>query len=133
MHNLVSATLIIVAVIHLLPLPGVLGQARLAALYGVSLNDPNLVLLEVRVRTAEFWEGPSSLIGKLLTFVVARATGNEEVLGENRILDLTGARKTLRAPPSSAQGKKKVATKTATKAATKRTKKPAKKVAADRK
>ena len=135
----------------------------LKAFFPKGNHDPNLVLLEVRVRTAEFWEGPSSLIGKLLSFVVARATGNQEALGENRILDLTGARKTLRAPPSSAQAKragrkapaksgppavkpaarkptKKAATKPATKATTKaatkntkNTKKPAKKVAARRK
>ena len=45
MHHIVSAALIIAAVIHLLPVPGVLGRARLQALYGVSLDDPNLVLL----------------------------------------------------------------------------------------
>ncbi len=78
----------------------------LKAFFPKGKDDPNLVLLEVRVRTAEYWEGPSSLIGKLLTFVVARATGNEEVLGENRILDMTGTRTTLRPPPSSAQAKR---------------------------
>ena len=45
MNTIVSATLIIAAVIHLLPLPGVLGRARLEALYGVPLIDANLVLL----------------------------------------------------------------------------------------
>ena len=45
MHHVVSATLIITAVIHLLPVSGVLGQAQLQGLYGVSLDDPNLVLL----------------------------------------------------------------------------------------
>lgn len=78
----------------------------LKAFFPEGKDDPNLVLLEVRVRTAEYWEGPSSLIGKLLTFVVARATGNQEVLGENRILDMTGTRTTLRSPPSSAQAKR---------------------------
>ncbi len=78
----------------------------LKAFFPKGKDDPNLVLLEVRVRTAEYWEGPSSLIGKLLTFMVARATGNEEVMGENRILDMTGARKTSRLPPSSEQAKR---------------------------
>ena len=78
----------------------------LKAFFPKGKDDPNLVLLEVRVRTVEYWEGPSSLIGKLLTFVVARATGRQEVMGENRILDMTGVRKTSRLPPSSEQAKR---------------------------
>jgi hypothetical protein len=42
---LVSASLIIVAVIHLLPLVGVLGTDRLAALYGIPFAEPNLAIL----------------------------------------------------------------------------------------
>ena len=45
MRYLVSAMLVIVAVIHLLPLSGVLGGERLAALYGMPFNDPNLAIL----------------------------------------------------------------------------------------
>jgi len=45
MRHIVSAMLLLVALIHLLPLAGVLGAARLAALYGVQLGDPNLVIL----------------------------------------------------------------------------------------
>jgi hypothetical protein len=37
--------LIVVAVIHLLPLSGVLGPARLAALYGIAFDEPNLQIL----------------------------------------------------------------------------------------
>lgn len=99
----------------------------LKAFFPKGKDDPNLVLLEVRVRTAEYWEGPSSLIGKLLTFVVARATGKEEVMGENRILDMTGARKTLRKPA------KKVVKKAAKKVVEKAARKPAKKATARRK
>jgi hypothetical protein len=36
---------VVVGVIHLLPLPGVLGADRLAALYGVVVDEPNLSLL----------------------------------------------------------------------------------------
>jgi len=45
MRHLVSAMLIVVAVIHLLPLSGVLGPARLAALYGIAFDEPNLQIL----------------------------------------------------------------------------------------
>lgn len=45
MRHLVSAMLLIVCIIHLLPLPGVLGSERLAALYGVSFAEPNLAIL----------------------------------------------------------------------------------------
>jgi len=45
MRYLVSAMLVVVAVIHLLPVSGVLGSERLAALYGVSFSEPNLAIL----------------------------------------------------------------------------------------
>jgi hypothetical protein len=44
-HYLVSATLVVVGFIHLLPLSGVLGGARLSAVYGISFNEPNLLIL----------------------------------------------------------------------------------------
>ena len=43
--HLVTATLLLVAVIHLLPLVGVLGAARLRALYGLDSPDPTTLLL----------------------------------------------------------------------------------------
>lgn len=45
MRYLVSAMLIVVGVIHLMPLPGVLGGERLAALYGLSIEQPDLAIL----------------------------------------------------------------------------------------
>jgi hypothetical protein len=44
-QRVVQITLIVVGVIHLLPLPGVLGGERLAALYGLSFAEPNVALL----------------------------------------------------------------------------------------
>jgi hypothetical protein len=41
----VTAALLVAAVIHLLPLVGVLGAARLEALYGMPVTDPNLAIL----------------------------------------------------------------------------------------
>lgn len=45
MRYVVTVTLVVVAIIHLLPLSGVLGNERLAVLYGVSFNEPNLSIL----------------------------------------------------------------------------------------
>lgn len=45
MHRVVSAMLLVVAVIHLLPLAGVMGSGQLASLYGVPFTDPNLAIL----------------------------------------------------------------------------------------
>ena len=45
MNRALSACFLIVAVIHLLPLAGVLGASRLAALYGLVVAEPNLEIL----------------------------------------------------------------------------------------
>jgi hypothetical protein len=45
MRFVVTAVLIIVAAIHALPVAGVLGATRLAQLYGITADDPNLELL----------------------------------------------------------------------------------------
>lgn len=45
MRYLISAMLVIVGVIHLLPVAGVLGSERLASLYGISVVEPNLAIL----------------------------------------------------------------------------------------
>jgi len=67
-------------------------------------DDPNLMLIEVEVDTVEYWDGPGSWIGKALTFAVARVTGNDDVMGENRIVDLRSGRS--RKPPSSDTAKR---------------------------
>ncbi len=45
MKLLVPTTLVLVALLHALPLAGVLGAARLSVLYGVDARDPALELL----------------------------------------------------------------------------------------
>lgn len=64
MKYLVSLALLVVGFIHLLPLSGVAGSERLAALYGLSFDDPNLAIL-MRHRAV--------LFGLLGAFMVAAA------------------------------------------------------------
>lgn len=45
MRHIVTLALLIVGTIHLLPLSGALGGERLAALYGIAFDEPNLALL----------------------------------------------------------------------------------------
>ena len=45
MNRVVSLALVVAAVIHLLPLSGVLGSERLAALYGISFEEHNIEIL----------------------------------------------------------------------------------------
>lgn len=66
MRYLVSAMLVVVGVIHLLPLSGVLGSERLAALYGLSFSDPGLAIL-MRHRAVLF-----GLLGLFLVFAAFR-------------------------------------------------------------
>jgi hypothetical protein len=62
MHYLISAMLLLVGIIHLLPLSGVLGAERLASLYGLSFNEPNLAIL-MRHRAVLF-----GLLGAFLVY-----------------------------------------------------------------
>ena len=45
MRSFVTIAVLLVALIHALPLLGVLGAARLTGLYGIALADPNLEIL----------------------------------------------------------------------------------------
>jgi hypothetical protein len=45
MRFVVPTILILVAIIHALPILGVLGAAKLTELYGITVRDPNLELL----------------------------------------------------------------------------------------
>lgn len=97
-------------------------------------DDPNLTLIEVSVRTIEYWDGPGTWLGKAATFLAARITGNDDLMGENRIVDL-GSGRSVKPPGSDRPGTrsapnpaKSAAQKTAKKAAPKTTKSaPAKK------
>lgn len=60
MNTLLTGALLIGAVIHLLPLPGVLGKGSLSKLYGLTTPDPGVELL-LRHRAVLF-----GLLGTLL-------------------------------------------------------------------
>ena len=70
----------------------------LKAFFPKGKTDPNLALIEVALHTAEYWDGPSTLVGKAIGFVLARVTGNDDVMGKTRIVDLETGRS--RKPPS---------------------------------
>lgn len=53
MQYVLTAALVVVAIIHLLPLPGLLGAGKLEVLYGISVADRNLEIL-MRHRAAMF-------------------------------------------------------------------------------
>lgn len=77
----------------------------LKAFFPKGKDDPNLVLLEVEPRTVEYWDGPGTWIGKVVAFVIARVTKREEVMGENRLLDLRSKPARSRLPPSHADAR----------------------------
>jgi hypothetical protein len=62
MQYLVPTVLLIAALIHFLPLVGVLGAAKLSILYGISIQDPNLEML-MRHRAVLF-----GLLGAFLAY-----------------------------------------------------------------
>ena len=64
MNRIVTGMLIVVAVIHLLPLSGVLSAEQLSTLYGTSFEEPNIEIL-MRHR--------SVLFGMLGTFLMYSA------------------------------------------------------------
>ncbi|QQS42112.1 MAG: phosphopantetheine adenylyltransferase [Acidobacteriota bacterium] len=66
MRYLVSVMLIVVAIIHLLPLSGVIGGERLSSLYGIRFDEPNLAIL-MRHRAVLF-----GLLGVFLLYAAFR-------------------------------------------------------------
>jgi general stress protein 26 len=53
-------------------------------------DQPDVVLLKVKMTKAEYWDGPSSTISQAVSFVSAILTGKQVELGENKKLDRVG-------------------------------------------
>jgi hypothetical protein len=68
MSYLITAALLFVATIHLLPLIGVVGVPQLRRLYGLNLGDPNLEIL-LRHRAVLF-----GLLGAFLAYAALKPT-----------------------------------------------------------
>lgn len=66
MRYVVSGSLLVAGIIHLLPLTGVVGARRLEALYGVAFDDPTTLLL-MRHHAVLF-----GLLGCLLVYAAFR-------------------------------------------------------------
>ncbi|MGE6334779.1 pyridoxamine 5'-phosphate oxidase family protein [Stenotrophomonas sp. NPDC077659] len=51
-------------------------------------EDPNLRLIHVRADSAEYWDGPGTLLGRALTFVLSAVQDEPAQLGDNGFIDL---------------------------------------------
>lgn len=51
-------------------------------------GDPNVILICVTPRSAEYWDGPASTVVQAFGYLKARITGNPEEMGENKIVRL---------------------------------------------
>ena len=104
----------------------------LKAFFPKGKDDPNLILIEFRPRTAQYWDGPSSFVGKALSFIAARVTGNDDLMGANKLVDVRTGKATT--PPSAdgVTGKRKLAARRAAKAPLQGTRTSAKKTGVKR-
>ena len=50
-------------------------------------EDPDIALLRVGLKKAEYWDSPSSTVGFMLSFVSSLVTGKEADHGENKKLE----------------------------------------------
>lgn len=66
MANIVTLALVVAGVIHILPLSGAFGETRLYLLYGLRIDDPNLLIL-MRHRAILF-----AILGAFLIFAAFR-------------------------------------------------------------
>lgn len=51
-------------------------------------DDPNLRLIHVRAESAEYWDGPGTLLGKALSFVLSAVSDEPAALADTGKVDL---------------------------------------------
>ena len=51
-------------------------------------DDPNLRLIHVRADSAEYWDGPGTLLGTALNFVLSAVQDEPAPLADNGFIDL---------------------------------------------
>ncbi|RRU18371.1 pyridoxamine 5'-phosphate oxidase family protein [Stenotrophomonas sp. 278] len=51
-------------------------------------DDPNLRLIHVRAESAEYWDGPGTLLGKALSFVLSAVSDEPAALADSGKVDL---------------------------------------------
>jgi len=51
-------------------------------------DDPNLRLIHVRADSAEYWDGPGTLLGTALSFVLSAVQDEPAALADNGFIDL---------------------------------------------
>lgn len=51
-------------------------------------DDPNVTLICVTPKSAEYWDGPASMVVQAFGYLKARVTGEPEKMGENRTVRL---------------------------------------------
>jgi hypothetical protein len=66
LERVITAALLVVSIIHLLPITGFLGASKLSLLYGVDIADPNLEIL-MRHRAILF-----GILGALFAYTAFR-------------------------------------------------------------
>ncbi len=52
-------------------------------------DDPNLCLIHVRADSAEYWDGPGTLLGKALYFALAAVTDDPLMMSDNERMDFS--------------------------------------------
>ena len=71
-------------------------KAKIAELWSPAMNiffpggkdDPNLRLIRVRAESAEYWDGPGTVIGKALYLLVAAVSDDPGAMADNETLQI---------------------------------------------